>query len=203
MEVYLHRETSDAVRSLFSLYDAALRAAESISYNAENLSTKRAQEKYPQIAAEFRAQRLNVVSVIRAAADAAMKRAQKKIAAELTIGEAAEDFKLLALPVTLTGKELAMLIDRNIGNKLFLRAVDQYAKEHDIPEADFAEAKSRSIAADFAVDYEKTARQLAEYLETRIPPESIINAPEACARYERELKSIEESGLLKRLDDAV
>lgn len=202
MMIYKHRETAEAVGSIFSLYDAARKAAESIAYNAENLSPQRAREKYPQIAEEFRAKRLLVQDAARTAANAAMKRAQEKQAAELTIGEAAEDFKLLALPVTLTGKELALLIGRNIGNKLFLRAAEQYAKKHDIQSADVAEAMQHA-AAIAPVDYEAAARQLAGYLETRIPHENIINDLKALEGYAAEMKVIEESGLLKRLDDAV
>lgn len=200
MMIYKHRETAEAVGSIFSLYDAARKAAESIAYNAENLSPQRAREKYPQIAEEFRAKRLLVQDAARTAANAAMKRAQEKQAAELKIGEAAEDFNLLALPVTLTGKELALLIDRNLGNKLFLRAAEQYAKKHDIQGADVAEAMKHVVAA---VDYEAAARQLAGYLETRIPNENIINDLKALEGYAAEMKVIEESGLLKRLDDAV
>lgn len=200
MMTYKHRETAEAVGSIFSLYDAARKAAESIAYNAENLSPQRAREKYPQIAEEFRSKRLLVQGAVRTAARAAMTRAQKKMAAELTIGDAAEDFNLLALPVTLTGKELALLIDRNLGNKLFLRAAEQYAKKHDIQSADVAEAMKHVVAA---VDYEETARRLASYLETRIPGENIINDLAGIGGYEREMKAIEGSGLLKQLDDAV
>ena len=200
MKIYNHAETADAIRALFSLYDAARNAAEAIAYNAENLSEQRAREKYPQIAAEFREKRFVVLNLVRVAAAAAMKRAQEKQAAELKIGEAAEDFNLLALPVTLTGKELALLIARNLDNKLFLRAAEQYAKKHDIQGADVAEAMERAVAP---VDYEATARQLAAYLETRIPLESIIHDPEGIGGYERELKAIEDSGLLQQLDAAV
>lgn len=200
MMIYKHRETAEAVGSIFSLYDAARKAAESIAYNAENLSPQRAREKYPQIAEEFREKRSVVLNLVSVAAAAAMKRAQEKQAAELKIGEAAEDFNLLALPVTLTGKELALLIDRNLGNKLFLRAAEQYAKKHDIQSADVAEAMKHVVAA---VDYEETARRLANYLETRIPGENIINDLAGIGGYEREMKAIEGSGLLKQLDDAV
>ena len=200
MKVYKHGETADAIRALFSLYDAARKAAEAIAYNAENLSPQRAREKYPQIAEEFREKRFVVLNLVRVAAAAAMKRAQEKQAAELKIGEAAEDFNLLALPVPLTGKELALLIDRNLDNKLFLRAAEQYAKKHDIQGADVAEAMQRRAAA---VDYEETARRLAAYLETRIPYESIINNLADVNGYERELQAIENSGLLQELDAAV
>ena len=200
MKVYKHGETADAIRALFSLYDAARKAAEAIAYNAENLSVQRAREKYPQIAEEFREKRSVVLNLVSVAAAAVMKRAQEKQAAELKIGEAAEDFNLLALPVPLTGKELALLIDRNLDNKLFLRAAEQYAKKHDIQGADVAEAMQRRAAA---VDYEETARRLAAYLETRIPYESIINNLADVNGYERELQDIENSGLLQELDAAV
>ena len=200
MKVYKHGETADAIRALFSLYDAARKAAEAIAYNAGNLSVQRAREKYPQIAEEFREKRSVVLNLVSVAAAAAMKRAQEKQAAELKIGEAAEDFNLLALPVPLTGKELALLIDRNLDNKLFLRAAEQYAKKHDIQGADVAEAMQRRAAA---VDYEETARRLAAYLKTRIPYESIINNLADVNGYERELQAIENSGLLQELDAAV
>ena len=51
-------------------------------------------------------------------------------ASHLTATGAEEDFKILALPVTLTQKELQIMAERNKGNTLFLRAVKEYAEKH-------------------------------------------------------------------------
>lgn len=51
-------------------------------------------------------------------------------ASHLTATGAEEDFKILALPVTLTQKELQIMAARNKGNTLFLRAVKEYAENH-------------------------------------------------------------------------
>lgn len=61
---------------------------------------------------------------------------------------AEEDFKMLTLPVTLTVEELITLVNRNLDNDLFKRAVREYAEKHGIRNTTLDAACAQLSAAD-------------------------------------------------------
>lgn len=67
-------------------------------------------------------------------------RAEDMFVDALHVGEAEEDYKLLALPTELTAEELAALIKRNSKNHLFLRSAAKYAQDHKLDMSKHVEA---------------------------------------------------------------
>lgn len=127
---YVHSSTAEAMAAVRE----ALQAAEDLS---EKL--KQAKQRYSdQVAAtiekdlnnQYSTACMNAKYALERARRASLDRVDQAVSSALSIGDAEEDFKLLALPVNLSANELHTLLARHPDNMLFARAVAQYAKDH-------------------------------------------------------------------------
>lgn len=123
-----------------------------------------AEEKISGLCNQYRDACRSAHASVKEAISAAHERVEEKRSAMLHLGNAEEDFKLLALPVTLSRNELRVMLKRNEGNEMFARAVGQYAQEHNYDEPDF-----RALGTDeFEMQHQNiddAGRQLLHYCE--------------------------------------
>lgn len=130
MKAYKHVETRNAVAAIYGYFAEATLLYEQLENAKYELSQSGYEAKRQALQEEFQ----QIYRSTRQAIDAAVKEAQARVEAAkssyLTIGNAAADYQLLSLPVTLTADDLRTLAKRNADNPLFLRSVGQYAKEH-------------------------------------------------------------------------
>lgn len=128
------KEAVTAIREMFAYRRELLK---DLDYVKKNYNQQAIAERTAQMNGKY----LEKVAFARDQIKAAMQTQRRIIdeerAAMLTVGNAEEDFKLLALPVTLTRDELRIMVQRNQGNALFARAVAKYAQDHGYEDKDF------------------------------------------------------------------
>ena len=137
MPDYKYAETSYAMRKIREMFALAKELAPQIERCKQRYSAELANEKIMEFRQQYRNANEEARKAVKDAALAARARVERARSDMLHIGNAEEDFKLLALPVTLSRDELRAMVKRNEGNALFARAVSQYAKDHQYDDADF------------------------------------------------------------------
>lgn len=137
MANYKHAETAYAMRKIREMFALAKELAPQIDRCKQRYSPELANQKIMEFHQQYRAANHEARKAVKEAIQAARNRVEKARSEMLHIGNAEEDFKLLALPVTLSRDELRAMVKRNEGNALFARAVSQYAHEHKYEEPDF------------------------------------------------------------------
>lgn len=137
MPDYKYAETSYAMRKIREMFALANELAPQIERCKQRYSAELANEKIMEFRQQYRTANEEARKAVKNAAQAARARVERARSDMLHIGNAEEDFKLLALPVTLSRDELRAMVKRNEGNYLFARAVSQYAHEHKYEEPDF------------------------------------------------------------------
>lgn len=137
MANYKHIDTSNAMNKIREMFALARELAPQIDRCKQRYSPELANQKIMEFHQQYRAANQEARNAVKAAIGAARQRVENARSEMLRIGNAEEDFKVLALPVTLSRDELRAMVKRNEGNVLFARAVAQYAKEHNYDDRDF------------------------------------------------------------------
>ena len=171
------------IRDMFAL---AQELAPQIDRCKQRYSRELANEKIMEFHQQYRDANHEARNAVKEAIQAAHSRVEKARSEMLHMGNSEEDFKLLALPVTLSRDELRAMVKRNEGNVLFARAVAQYAEEHKYDDPDFRalanplpfnEELQRAVKAEEPLQYcayiagnghyFKTEAEMREYLSCR------------------------------------
>lgn len=170
MNTYKHPKTAEAMRAVLEAFDMAdaLNAElekDKAIYNAEAYNARAAEAQ-----AKFSGYYSAAKAAVAEAVDDMRKRGEKARCEALDIGGAAEDFKLLGLPVTLTADELRAMAKRNEGNMLFGRAVAEYAQKHGYSGSNYRDLEALAFTRDEYAKHmenaETFARYVGGYLET-------------------------------------
>lgn len=168
MNQYRHAKTGEAIKALLEYHNTA----ETLKAELEAAKKRYSSEVYAQKQQEAQDKFLPFYSAARLAIDAAVKdmkeRSEKAALDALSIGNAEEDFKILAMPVKLSPTELRLMLKRNEGNALFARAVGEYAQKHDYTGADYRDFSAFRAPATTISDSlnrsEEFTRVLSNYL---------------------------------------
>lgn len=201
---YTHSTTGAAVRAIFNLFNLGAELNEKLKTARRDLSAERYKERYDAYHLEFQTARSNAFQTVLEACDAIPGYVNASKSRDLNIGDAENDLKLLALPVTLSGEDLALMLERNQDNMIFFRAVTDYARAHGLEnDPRFIEASKKANAAALLRDYEKKGQMLHNYLRSYFPDESILMDESKLQSQRAAFQSIEESGLLAKLDASI
>lgn len=152
MAYYKNNDTSYAMKKIREMFALAQELAPQIDRCKQRYSPELANEKIMEFQQQYSAAREEARQAVKEAIKAARNRVEKARGEMLHIGNAEEDFKVLALPVTLSRDELRAMVKRNEGNVLFARAVAQYAEKHDYNDNDL-----RALAAPMSFNDELQA----------------------------------------------
>ena len=134
MKAYKHVATRNAVAAIYGYFSEAALLYEQLKNTEYKLSSEGYEQKRQNLQQKFQQVYRSTRQAVEAAVKDAKERAEAAKSSYLTIGNAAADYQLLALPVALTADDLRALAKRNADNPLFLRSVGQYAKEHSMLE---------------------------------------------------------------------
>ena len=137
MANYKNVDTFYAMKKIRDMFALARELAPQIDRCKQRYSRELANEKIMEFHQQYRDANHEARKAVKEAIQAARNRVEKSRSDMLHIGNAEEDFKVLALPVTLSRDELRAMVKRNEGNVLFARAVAQYAEEHKYDDPDF------------------------------------------------------------------
>lgn len=160
MKAYKHVATGNAVAAIYGYFSEAALLYEQLKNTEYELSSEGYEQKRQSLQQKFQQVYRSTRQAVEAAVKDAKERAEAAKSSYLTIGNAAADYQLLALPVALTADDLRALAKRNADNPLFLRSVGQYAKEHGMLEDREKNADLRNL------QYAKSgADEMAEHAE--------------------------------------
>lgn len=137
MANYKNADTFYAMKKIRDMFALARELAPQIDRCKQRYSPELANEKIMEFQQQYRAANEEARQAVKEAIQAARNRVENARSEMLHIGNAEEDFKVLALPVTLSRDELRAMVKRNEGNVLFARAVAQYAEKHKYDDPDF------------------------------------------------------------------
>lgn len=205
MKSYTHSQTYDAVAAVVNLFAKAATMNNQLKAAREAMSAKYYQDEEAKVFETFRNDvmqtRLKIREKVEALQDIARSNKMKNL---VKAGNNEEDFNLLTLPVTLTEEELTMLVDRHLGNELFVRAVKEYVEKRGIRISDeFSTSIANAMVYQKEHDGTASAKRIGEYLESYMPTEAVLlSAPELKAQTNI-FNHVEDSGLLVKLDSKI
>lgn len=136
MANYKHDATAKAAAAIRSMFALSHELEKEQARIKARYAPDIAYEKLQALNAQYKQSAEAAQQAVQAAVSAAHDRLEQEQAAMLTLGNAEEDYKLLALPVNLTPDELRVMAKRNENNPLFKRAVAKYAEDHHYDAAD-------------------------------------------------------------------
>lgn len=165
MPDYKYAETSYAMRKIREMFSLANELAPQIERCKQRYSADVANEMIMELQAQYREANQAARDAVNAAVKAAHDRVESARSEMLHMGNAEEDFKLLALPVTLSRDELRAMVKRNEGNVLFSRAVSQYAKDHGYDDRDFRVLANPLPFEERHLDIDSAGTTLMRYCE--------------------------------------
>lgn len=165
MANYKHVETAYAMRKIREMFALAKELAPQVDRCKQRYSPELANEKIMEFHQQYRAANQEARKAVTEAVQAARARVERARSEMLHIGNAEEDFKVLALPVTLSRDELRAMVKRNEGNVLFARAVAQYAENHKYDDPDFRTLANPLPFNDQLHDIDSAFVQLMNYCE--------------------------------------
>lgn len=201
---YTHSTTGAAVRAIFNLFNLGAELNEKLKTARRDLSAERYKERYDAYHLEFQTARSNAFQTVLEACDAIPGYVNASKSRDLNIGDAENDLKLLALPVALSGEDLALMLERNLDNMIFVRTVTEYAQKHGLDtDARFIEASKKAAVASQKHAYEKNGKMLHDYLRGYFPDEGILMDDGKLQTQREAFQTIEESGLLAKLDASI
>lgn len=204
MKTYTHSSTAGAVTAILNLFSVGRETLEALEAARRDLSAERYQEREAELMQRFRNARSAAYDKVMDASRALKQYAQASKSRDITIGQAEEDFKLLGLPVPLTAEDLALMVERNLDNAMFFRAAQDYAAKHGLDkDPRFGQAASKGLEAAQKRDYDAHADTLSTYLQSYFPAESIVWDKSALESQRGSFQTIEENGLLARLDASI
>lgn len=165
MPDYKYAETSYAMRKIREMFSLANELAPQIERCKQRYSAELANEKIMEFRQQYRTANEEARKAVKEAIQAAHDRVESARSEMLHMGNAEEDFKLLALPVTLSRDELRAMVKRNEGNVLFSRAVSQYAKDHGYDDRDFRVLANPLPFEERHLDIDSAGTTLMRYCE--------------------------------------
>lgn len=165
MANYKNVDTFYAMKKIREMFALARELATQIDRCKQRYSPELANEKIMEFRQQYRDASEEARQAVKEAIQAAHSRVEKARSEMLHIGNAEEDFKVLALPVTLSRAELRAMVKRNEGNALFARAVAQYAKEHKYDDPDFRVLANPLPFEDHHHNIDAAGQQLMRYVE--------------------------------------
>lgn len=165
MANYKNADTFYAMKKIREMFALARELAPQIDRCKQRYTPELANEKIMEFRQQYRAANEEARQAVKEAIQAAHSRVEKARSEMLHIGNAEEDFKLLALPVTLSRNELRAMVKRNEGNVLFARAVSQYAKDHQYDDPDFRRMNNPLPFEDHHRNIDDAGQQLMRYVE--------------------------------------
>ena len=130
MAEYKHFHTQKAMEGLHSFFaqvEALLVEQEYVSGRYKGTALD---EKKDDIRRRYNAAAETVRGLVVKAIEDAHAREYKRLGDQVTADAASPDFAVLQLPVTISAGELRLLLERNKGNMLFIRAGGEYAAAH-------------------------------------------------------------------------
>ena len=119
MKLYTHAVTQKMISDLYAAYDAVRGYNKQYSEYKRIYQPEKLKEKESELLGSFRMLAGNLHDKVAEARKELKKAAAESMAKYVSLGNAEEDFKILALNVALTADDLAIMVERNAGNHLF------------------------------------------------------------------------------------